>query len=54
MKKTTKKKHKNILKDFDKEKSKHLERLATSMLKKDEINQKLKTKDISTDFLDNF
>ena len=36
------KKHKKIVNDFDKTKEKHLERLATKMLKKDEVNNKKK------------
>lgn len=54
MKKSTKKKHNQILKDFDKEKSKHLNKLASQMLKRDERNQKLRNKRIDIDFLDNF
>ena len=48
------KKHNKIVKDFDKQKSKHLEKLATKMLKDEERNQKLKDKNINTDFLDLF
>ena len=48
------KKHDKIVKDYDKQKSEHLERLATQMLKKDERNQKLKSKTISTNFLNLF
>ncbi len=44
------KKHNKIVKDFDKQKQKHLEKLATKMLKDDERNQKLKSKNIDTDF----
>ena len=39
-----KKKHDKIVKDFDKTKQNHLEKLATKMLKKDEVFQKLKEK----------
>jgi hypothetical protein len=46
-----KKKHDKIVKDFDKQKSKHVEKLATQMLKKDEQFQKLKEKKIDTNFL---
>jgi len=48
------KKHNKIVKDFDKQKAKHLEKLATKMLKDDERNQKLKSKQINTDFLNLF
>jgi hypothetical protein len=45
------KKHDKIVKDFDNQKSKHVEKLATQMLKKDEQFQKLKEKKIDTNFL---
>ena len=45
------KKHDRIVNDFDKQKSKHVEKLATQMLKKDEQFQKLKEKKIDTNFL---
>ncbi len=48
------KKHNKIVKDFDKQKEKHLEKLATKMLKDDERNQKLKSKQINIDFLNLF
>ena len=48
------KKHNKIVKDFDKQKSKHLEKLATKMLKDDDRNEKLKTKEINPKFLDLF
>jgi hypothetical protein len=48
------KKHEVIVRDYDKIKSKHLEKLANSILKKDEKNEKLKGKNIKTDFLDLF
>lgn len=48
------KKHNRIVKDYDKQKEKHLEKLATRMLKDDERNQKLKGKNIDTDFLNLF
>ena len=57
MKKTRnikKSKHDKIVKDYDKQKEKHLERLATKMLKGENRNQKLKSKHIKGDFLDNF
>ena len=47
-------KHDRIVKDYDKQKEKHLEKLATKMLKDEERNQKLKDKNINTDFLDLF
>lgn len=46
-----KKKHEEIVKDYDKIKSRHLEKLATKMLKNDEKFKELKTKNINTDFL---
>ena len=48
------KKHNKIVRDFDKQKSKHLEKLATELLKRDEKNQKLKSKNIGIDFLNLF
>jgi hypothetical protein len=48
------KKHNKIVKDFDKQKSKHLEKLATKMLKDDDRNEKLKTKEINPKFLNLF
>ena len=49
-----KSKHDRIVKDYDKQKEKHLERLATRMLKDEEKNQKLKDKNIVPVFLDLF
>jgi hypothetical protein len=49
-----KKKHARIVKDYDKQKEKHLEKLATNILKNDEKFSKLKEKNINTDFLDLF
>ena len=46
-----KKKHDKIVKDFDNQKAKHVEKLATQMLKKDEYFSKLKDKSIDTNFL---
>ncbi len=43
-----------ILKNKEKEKSKHLEKLATELLKRDELNQKLKSKKTKGKFLDLF
>jgi hypothetical protein len=48
------KKHKEISKDFKAAKYKHLEQLATKMLKNDEKAGKLKNKPIDKDFLDLF
>lgn len=47
-------KHNKIVNDYDKTKEKHLENLATKMLKKDEVNSKLKEKKINTNFLNLF
>jgi hypothetical protein len=46
--------HKEIIRDYEKIKSKHLENLASDMLKKDEKAQKLKEKPIKKDFLNLF
>ena len=48
------KKHKKIVDNFDKQKSKHLERLTDKMLKNDERAQQLKNKTIKGNFLKNF
>jgi hypothetical protein len=48
------KKHQRIVKDFEKQKEKHLERIATKLLKDDERNQKLKNKPIDPGFLNLF
>ena len=48
------KKHDKIVKDFDRQKSKHLDKLATQMLKNDEKMQKLKDKRINPNFLNLF
>jgi hypothetical protein len=48
------KRHKQLLDDYDIQKSKHLERLATKTLRDDEKYQKLKGKPLKGDFLDNF
>lgn len=48
------KKHNKLVKDYDKQKSEHLEKLATKMIKNDERNQKLKEKNINTNFLNLF
>ena len=49
-----KKKHDKIIKDYDEQKRKHLEKQATKLLKDAERNDKLREKDIKTDFFDNF
>ena len=48
------KKHNKIVNDYDKQKEKHLEKLATKMLKNDETADKLKSKQIKGNFLKNF
>jgi hypothetical protein len=48
------KKHKRVVRDYDKQKEKHLEKLATKLLDNDEKLQKLKTKTINPDFLNLF
>ncbi|MDA9268254.1 hypothetical protein N9P60_00650 [bacterium] len=48
------KNHNKLVNDYDKQKSKHLDKLASKMLKDDEKNQKLKEKIINTNFLDLF
>jgi len=45
------KKHNSLVKDYDKQKSEHLDKLASKMLKNDEKVQKLKEKKINTNFL---
>ena len=49
-----KKKHDKIVKDYENQKSKHLEKLASKILEKDQKLQKLKEKNINTNFLDLF
>ena len=48
------KKHRKIEKDFDKQKSKHLEKLADKLLENEEKFSKLKGKEINPGFLDLF
>jgi uncharacterized protein (DUF1330 family) len=48
------KKHNKVVKDYDKQKEKHLEKLATKMLENDEKLNKLKGKQINTNFLNLF
>jgi hypothetical protein len=49
-----KKKHQDIVTDYDKIKSEHLDKLATKMLANDEKMTQLKQKDIDPKFLDLF
>jgi hypothetical protein len=48
------KNHDGIVRNYDEIKSKHLESLASKMLKQDEKNTKLKSKSIDPDFLNLF
>lgn len=48
------KKHIEVITDYEEAKRKHLEKLATKMLKNDEKSQKLKEKYIDKKFLDLF
>ena len=48
------KKHHKITRDYDKQKSKHIEKLTDKMLINDEKAQQLKSKKIKGDFLKNF
>ena len=48
------KKHDSIVNDYDKQKSKHLEKLAKKMLDNDEKFNKLRERRINDDFLDLF
>jgi len=57
MKKTRnikRKKHDQIINDYDKIKSRHLEKLANKMLKDDEKNNRLKSKQLKGNFLNKF
>tara|TARA_R100001198_G_C5093405_1_gene129085 strand:- start:274 stop:450 length:177 start_codon:yes stop_codon:yes gene_type:complete len=47
-------KHDKLVKDYDKQKEKHLEKLATKMLDKQDQTDKLKDKKINKGFLDLF
>lgn len=51
LKKGKHKKHDSIVNDFDIQKQKHLEKLATKLVDVDNKNQKLKEKTIDIDFL---
>lgn len=46
--------HDDLINDFDNQKAKHLEKLASKMLKQDEKMQKLREKKINKKFLKNF
>ena len=48
------KKHSKIVNDYDKQKNKHLDRLASKMLDNDEKFRKLQDKKIKGNFLKNF
>jgi hypothetical protein len=48
------KKHNKLVKDYGKQKERHLEKLATKMLKNDEKLQQLKGKEIDPKFLNLF
>lgn len=48
------KKHSKLVKDYEVQKSQHLDKLATQMLKHDEKLQKLKEKQIDPNFLNLF
>ena len=48
------KKHDAIVNDYDNQKSNHLHKLASTMLKNDEKADKLKSKKMKGDFLKNF
>ena len=54
LKKGKHKKHDAIVNDFDNQKTKHLEKLATKMLKDQDKIDQLKSKNINTDFLNLF
>lgn len=47
-------KHSKLVKDYDTQKSKHLEKLASKTLGSDKKFRKLKSKPIKGDFLKNF
>tara|TARA_R110002020_G_scaffold146387_1_gene321003 strand:+ start:2558 stop:2746 length:189 start_codon:yes stop_codon:yes gene_type:complete len=48
------KKHNKIVKEYDKQKERHLEKLASKMLKDDEKLQQLKGKNVNLKFLNLF
>tara|TARA_R110001599_G_scaffold6163_3_gene30659 strand:+ start:215 stop:391 length:177 start_codon:yes stop_codon:yes gene_type:complete len=47
-------KHDKIVNDYDKQKEKHLERLANKMLKDEDKKDRLRSKTIKGDFLNKF
>ena len=47
-------KHDKLVNDYDKQKEKHLERLANKMLKDDDKKDRLRSKIIKGDFLNKF
>ena len=49
-----KRKHQKLVTDYEKQKSKHLEKLANSMLENDEKMRKFKDKLVDDKFLDLF
>jgi hypothetical protein len=49
-----KKKHDKLVRDYDRQKERHLEKLATESLKNQEKLANLKSKYINTDFLNLF
>ena len=51
---TRKKKPQKLIDDYDTQKRKHLEKLSTKMLEKDEKMLKFKSKEIKGNFLDLF
>jgi hypothetical protein len=51
LKKGKNKKHDDVVNDFDSQKQKHLEKLATKMLDEQDKINKFKEKNIKTDFL---
>jgi hypothetical protein len=54
LKKGKHKKHDTIVNDFDIQKSKHLEKLATKMINEQDKVEKLKSKNINPNFLNLF
>jgi len=47
-------KHDKLVNDYDKQKEKHLERLANKMLKGEDKKERLRSKTIKGDFLNKF
>jgi len=54
LKKKKKSKHDKLVNDYDSQKNKHLEKLATKTLEEQERLSRFKEKNINTDFLDLF